>query len=252
MLTRQNIDYKRIRIVRILVTFNNNNTNYGTGFFIGSHGLILTCAHVILGKDFKFVKKDKEFIDAQGAGNQEKAANYHLLLTNNIKVKLEDGTFRQVNLEKINPDYDIALLRVTEVNFDHPYFKVNKAMEPYLGEDISFYGFPSVLGHTPDNSPFVVNRSIISTFPEVEIAGGKYLHMQINATTIGGISGAPIFKGNENTVVGIINGNYHWALNNIVCRSDNGDRVLSTKVPLGIGYATSMKVINENTDIFSN
>ena len=251
MLTRQNIDNKRTKIVRILVTFNNTNISYGTGFFISPGGLFLTCGHVILGKDFKLVQQDLEFIGAQGANSIEKVRNYQSLLTNNIKIELEDGSLKEVVLERINPEYDIALLRVSEDNFNHSYFRIDKANEPYFGEEISFYGFPDVLGHTYQNSPFVVNRSIISTFPEVQIGGDKYRHMQINATTIGGMSGAPMFKGNNNTVIGIINGNYHWVFNNIVLRNQNVDSVWSTRVPLGIGYATSMKVINENTDIFT-
>lgn len=252
MLSQRNINFKRNRIVRVIVTFNNTDIRYGTGFFVLSNGLILTCGHVVLGKDFKEVQQDQEFINAQGINNVEKAMNYHTALTNNIKIELENGTLIEAALLKINPDYDAALLRVGGESFVHPYFRIETIAEPYLGEEISFYGFPAVLGHTYQNSPFVVNTSIISTFPTTTIGGGNYKHMQINATTIGGISGAPIFKGNNNTVVGIINGNFHWAFNNIISRNQNGDSVWSTKVPLGIGYATSMKVINENTNIFSN
>lgn len=252
MLSQRNIDFKRNRIVRVVVTFNNANISYGTGFFVLPNGLLLTCGHVVLGKDFKDVQQDQEFINAQGTNNVEKAMNYHTALTNNVKIELENNTLMDAILDKINPDYDVALLRVSEDGFSHPYFRIERTMEPYLGEEISFYGFPTVLGHTYQNSPFVVNTSIISTFPTTIVGGGNYKHMQINATTIGGISGAPLFKGDNNTVVGIINGSYHWALNNIVSRDQNGESVFSTKVPLGIGYATSMKVINENTDIFSN
>jgi S1-C subfamily serine protease len=252
MLSQRNIDFKRNRIVRVVVTFNNTNISYGTGFFVLSNGLLLTCGHVVLGKDFRYVQQDQEFINARGVDNIEKAMNYHTTLTNNVKIELENGTLMDAILYKINPDYDVALLRVNGSSFSHPYFRIERTMEPYLGEEISFYGFPDVLGHTYQNSPFVVNTSIISTFPTTTIGGGNYKHMQINATAIGGISGAPLFKGDNNTVVGIINGNYHWAFNNIVSRVQNNDTIWSTKVPLGIGYATSIKVINENTDIFSN
>lgn len=251
MLTRTNIDYKRSRIVRVFVTFNNTNTSNGTGFFINSQGLLLTCAHVILGEEFKFVKQNREFLDAQGLNNIEKAMSYHKKLTNNIKIKLDSGIIRNVSLIKINPEYDIALLKVNTDRFICEYFEIDSVIEPYYGEEISFYGYPSVLGHTYLDSPFVVNKSIISTYPEVEIGGNKYRHMQINATTIGGISGGPIFAGDNNKVVGIINGNFHWLFDNIVHREQNGDIVGSTKVPLGIGYSTSMYLINEKTDMFS-
>lgn len=92
----------------------------------------------------------------------------------------------------------------------------------------------------------------MSTFPNVAIGGSQYLHIQINATTIGGISGAPIFRGNNNTVIGIINGNYNWNFPNIVSRNKNGDSVFSTKVISAIGYATSMKLLNDSTNIFSS
>ncbi len=251
MLTRQNIDYKRNRIIRVIITFNNGNISYGTGFFIDNHGLLLTCAHVVLGGDFSSVQQSREFIDSQGSSNIEKALNYQRLLTRSIQVQIEDGSLKNVVLEKINPDYDITSLRIQETNFSCLYFNINKTSEPYYGDEISFYGFPEVLGHTYLDSPFVVNRSIISTFPEVTIGGGHYRHMQINATTIGGISGSPIFKGNNNTVIGLINGNYHWAFNNIVQRIQNVDNVFSTRVPLGIGYGTSLRLLHENTNIFS-
>lgn len=257
MLTRRNIDYKRSRIVRVIITFNNGNISYGTGFFINEHGLLLTCAHVVLGKDFSFVQQDTEFISSTGSNTIEKTESYQRIITNKIQIQLEDGSLKEVVLKKIDPNYDIASLQVNETDFNCLYLTTNKTNEPYYGQEISFYGFPTVLGHTYLNSPFVVNSSIVSTFPETIVAGGKYRHIQFNAITIGGISGAPIFKGNNNIVVGIINGNFHWAFNNIVSRNqnesgENNDSVWSTRVPLGIGYATSIKMISENTDIFSN
>ena len=252
MLTRRNIKYKSSRIVRIIVKFNNTNISRGTGFFISAQGLLLTCAHVILGKEFTYVQQDKEFIDAQGTNNIEKVENYQKLLTNNIQIQLEDGTLKEVLLKKINPDYDIASLQVVGDDFSCLYFNIETRNEPYLGEEVSFYGFPDVLGHTPTNSPFVVNTSIISTFPNATIAGSEYRHMQINATTIGGISGAPIFKGNSNTVLGLINGNFNWDFPNIVSCNQGKESLLSRKVISAIGYATSMKLLNDNTAIFSN
>src|SRR3989344_3919023 len=117
MLTRRNIKYKSSRIVRIIVKFNNTNISRGTGFFISAQGLLLTCAHVILGKEFTYVQQDKEFIDAQGTNNIEKVENYQKLLTNNIQIQLEDGTLKEVLLKKINPDYDIASLQVVGDDF---------------------------------------------------------------------------------------------------------------------------------------
>ena len=250
MLSQKNINFKRGRIVRVIVTFNDVMISFGTGFFVQANGLFLTCGHVVLGSDFKNVQNKQDFINTPGVNSCEKAMNYHSAIVNNIKVELENGNLMNATLDRINPDYDVAILHVLGEDFSHSFLRVEKIVEPYLGEEISFYGFPEVLGHTYTNSPFVVNTSIVSTFPTTTIAGGNYKHMQINATTIGGISGAPVFKGDSNVVIGIINGNYHWAFNNIVCRGQNGDEVWTTRVPLGIGYATSMKIIYENTDIF--
>lgn len=191
MLTRRNIDIKRNRIVRVVVTLNDNEISYGTGFFVLPNGLFLTCGHVILGRDFTTVQRDQEFINTQGDNNIEKAKNYHTAITNNIKIELENGTLKDAVLEKIDPDYDAALLRVNEDGFSHRYFRTERNSEPHVGEEISFYGFPEVLGYTYQNSPFVVNRSIISTFPVTAIGGSNYRHMQINATTIGGGKWSP-------------------------------------------------------------
>jgi hypothetical protein len=50
--------------------------------------------------------------------------------------------------------------------------------------------------------------------------------------------------------VGIINGNFFFGLENIVSRNQSIDTIISRKIPMGIGYATAMKLLNDNTEIF--
>lgn len=250
MITKANVEYKHKRIVRVVETLVGNRVSYGTGFFISSYGQVLTCGHVILGKDFKILKNDSDFINISESDYNKKISKYIQSVVVDIKIQIDNGSYLKAVLERIIPEYDIAVLRILKNKTSYSYFDLELSDEPYIGEDISFYGYPEVLGHTYKNSPFVANRSIVSTYLNVEIGGALYKHMQINATNIGGVSGAPIFRGDNNKVVGIINGNFNWYFNNIVSRDGSGDSIWSTRVPLGIGYATSLKTLKDNTSLF--
>lgn len=248
MLTKTNIDYKKERVIRIIVTQNGSMVSWGTGFFIGKNGLIATCGHVVTGLDFKKLQEDGRYIATSGSNESEKILNY--IKPFNIQAQLTNGSLVNLDIKRVDANYDIALLNIHSVRREYPFFVTELTDEPYLGEDISFYGYPLAVDHTYINSPFSVNKSLVCRYLNTQVGGGFYRHMQINVTTIGGVSGAPIFKDDQNTVVGIINGNYNHYLNNIVHRNAGVDSVSSHKISLGIGYATSLKTINDNTSIF--
>ncbi|MEI6553303.1 MAG: serine protease [bacterium] len=256
---RNDVPHIRERIVRVIVQFRNGSTSVGTGFFIGDKGELLTCLHVITRAE----KRSSQISDIKG------------YLTNNImniQAQLPDGSLEAIDLQKFDEDLDVALLKIRR-EIETPFFSTTIDYYPEYDESTFFCGFQLTGGYTdPMQYPFSTNRAVVSAFSEVQVAGGKYTHIQLNSINLGGNSGAPLFQEGGNVVIGIINGNMNWGgnnfaivdniVNNIASDTDGNNTVgldnqnstlnlsqRSIRVPLCIAYATPITLIREKTDI---
>ena len=277
---RNDVPHIRERIVRVIVQYRNGGTSAGTGFFITDEGELLTCFHVILGMDLRDLKTSN--IEEYLFG-----ASGNLGAVISIQVELPDGSREMADLVKWNQEVDVARLKIRR-KIETPFFSTAVDFSLDYDESAFFCGFQLTGGYTnPTQYPFSTNRAVVSAFPEVQVAGGMYKHIQLNSINLGGNSGAPLFQEGGNVVVGIINGNMNWGGNNFAIVNNvvnnpgapvnapagipasapagpnveaRGDAETdsqttinlspgSIRVPLCIAYATPIMLINEKTDI---
>lgn len=250
----ERINYKKKRILRILVYLNNGSIVTGSGFFIDNNGRLLTCFHVVFSKGLKDFRKDQVFISIQGNSEHLRLDTWFRNNISKIEVENYCGIKEELKLEKFDEKYDIVLLKLHSQRSlkDIKYCKLDFKATLKQGDLVFFGGFPVCVPYNNTETPFAINTGMISCFPETTITGERYEHIQINSINLGGNSGAPLFKRNSNSVIGIINGNMNWG-SDVVLMQDNSGRqfVESLRVPLSIAYATSIKFLKQKTLIFT-
>src|SRR3989344_6089753 len=155
----------------------------GSGFFISKDGYLCTCNHVLQGGQGQLmigVKKngDYEFIPAK------------IILTD------QERDIAIVQIPKIDPNKDIKLSIVDIGDSDH--------IEE--GDEVIFIGFPfggqTGGGFTPSST-----HGIISALRPRKIGDADIPFFQIDALTLEGNSGAPVFD-SDGRVIGIINARF--------------------------------------------
>lgn len=251
----ENLNYKRERLVRVIINYNNGNIGTGTGFIATSNGLILTCCHVLLGIELKNILVSQDYLDCEGDSVKNKLKFFLEKYVASISVEMMNGTRKATNLIWFDENYDTALIQMLGV-VDVPFFELDFNYKPEYEDSIFFCGFPLAIGYPrPEEYPFAINKGYISTFPITTVAGGRYEHLQINSINLGGNSGAPLFLKDSNIVIGMINGNMNWGNDNLASiTSSNPPEVtsVSLRVPLSIAYATSLKMISDNSVLLEN
>lgn len=247
----EDIIYKHTRIVRVISHYKNGNYSTGTGFLINENRNILTCWHVVFGEDLKILKKRPEFQQDTSSSESDKVNKHFLDKTSKIEVELFDGRKVEVLLKSYDYYYDLAVLRIPKSVGRLPFFEIEQGKLDYYDE-ILFCGFQESHGYDLLNTPFAVNTGIVSSFPETEVAGGKYENAQLNSINLGGNSGGPLFKKGSNKVCGIINGNYWRGRDDFAVFQENNLVPGSLKVPLNIAYATGFNLLSEKSKIFQN
>jgi len=247
----EDITYKHNRIVRVISHYKNGDYCTGTGFLINKNGNILTCWHVISGVDLKILKNMSKFQEDKSTSEIDKVNKYFLDKTSKIEIELSNGTKAGATLESYDYYYDIAVLKIDERAKKLPFFELELGESLDYSDETLFCGYPSCLGYDSLNSPFAVNTGIVSTFPEVEIAGGKYRNIQLNSICLGGNSGAPLFKKGSNKVCGIVNGYYYQEVKNIAVYKEDGTfKKDSYRITINISYATSFYRLMKESKIF--
>ena len=245
------IFYKQDRTVRVISRFMNGDYCTGTGFLINKNGNILTCWHVISGVDLKILKNMSKFQEDKSTSEIDKVNKYFLDKTSKIEIELSNGTKAGATLESYDYYYDIAVLKIDERAKKLPFFELELGESLDYSDETLFCGYPSCLGYDSLNSPFAVNTGTVSTFPEVEVAGGKYRNIQLNSICLGGNSGAPLFKKGSNKVCGIVNG-LHWhGRDDFATYKEDGTLTKgSLHVTINISYATSFYRLMKESKIF--
>jgi len=249
----EDISYKHERTVRVISRFKNGNSSVGTGFLINENRNILTCWHVICGIDLKDLQNAPEFQQSTKTIESEKVDEYFKNKTSKIEVEPPNGKKMSAILKSYDYYYDLAVLRIPKSSGKLPFFELELNQNLDYSDEIIFCGYPESLGYSPLDSPFAVNTGMVSSFPKVDIAGGKYEKIQLTSICIGGNSGAPLFKRDSNKVYGIVNG-YQWrGFDNMAIFENNVySRVVSHKVPLNISFATGFNFLSKKSKIFQD
>jgi len=247
------VAYKQLRITRVICKYKIGDS-YGTGFFISKDGKMLTCFHVVFGQELRMIKNNPDFISISGGDEHSKLLNFYKNKISTLEVELHDGQKKEAELLNFDERYDIALLKV-KMDRKVDFFKVDTKNNLNYGDDIFFCGYQLTTGYNVSQYPFTVNSGLVSSFPDVIVGGEKYGHIQINSINLGGNSGAPVFLQGSNKVVAIINGIMNWNNNNVAIVDDSKGNMNLSKgsiiTPLSIAFATRLKTIKENTNIFN-
>lgn len=249
----EEIIYKHDRTVRVISHFKNGNTGFGTGFIVNEGRSIFTCWHVICGIDLKDLLSKPDFASLEKDHLNKDVADYFQKISSNIQVEMPNGTILNVKLANYDCYYDLATLSLPDNVTNSPYFEIETTETLDYSDEIIFCGYPDTLGYNSLNSPFTVNTGVVSSFPQVEIAGGKYENIQLSSICIGGNSGAPLFKKGSSIVSGIVNG-YQWRGHNNLAVFENGvyKHSVAHKVPLNISFATSFTLLKDKVNIIGN
>jgi S1-C subfamily serine protease len=233
----EEVIYKHLRTVRVAAFFNNDSYSTGTGFFVSDTGKIVTCWHVLFGTDLKLFKLTNEFAQNTEVSEAEKVETQYNNKIVKIEIQKPDGNTTEAKLVGYDYFYDLAILEIPKSEDKIPYFELETQEALDYIDEVNFCGYPECSGYNSLNSPFAVNTGVVSAFPEVDIAGGKYKNIQLNTICIGGNSGAPLFKNGSLKVSGIVNG-YQW----------KGQE----KIPINISFATGFDLLKEKSEVFKN
>jgi Trypsin-like peptidase domain len=164
-------------LVRIYVTLSNGRSQ-GSGFFTSNDGKIITAYHVI-----------------QGA--------------NAIEVRSEKlGTFTNIRVDSISPDYDLAVLQV--LNSGVTPFVNLEDYAPSNQDDLQVQGYPVgapyQLIRTSATQPGFVQTSDYNNIRGERLFAWNVQVIPLGAIVFSGMSGGPVVY--RNRVIGILSGSY--------------------------------------------
>jgi S1-C subfamily serine protease len=242
---------RKNKVYRVVTHFPSGNYDTGSGFFIDVDKF-LTCFHVAFGDELRVIKNRVNFQNYSGTNDHEKLKNYFNDRISKIEIVLPDKSKLLAKLNRFDERYDVAVLDVNPAGKKVEICTLDTQTKLKHGDYVYFGGFPAHHDYLAGTSPFAAHEGMVSSFVETMIGGNKYQHIQINSINLGGNSGAPLFKRNGEKVIGIINGNMNWGNDNVMFgdAETNKASIASLRIPLSIAYATSLKFIKENTDIF--
>jgi len=245
------ITYKKQRIVRVISIYRNGGS-FGTGFFITRDGKLLSCFHVIVGKGLSQIREDHDLITINGDNEHDKLKEFYKNKIFTLQVELSNGEKIDAELLDFDEKFDIALLKIKEGK-NISFFKLDANYDLDYDDDVFFCGYQFAVGYEVKNYPFTVNNGVVSTFPEMILGGAKYRHIQLNSINLGGNSGAPVFRQRSNEVIAIINANMSYGRNNVLYKEDKTgqDMVGPLQIPIGIAYATPLKILKSQALILS-
>lgn len=221
MKLKESTEIIRKLVVRIIVTNKSGLKVSGTGFFV-KESSILTCAHVAFGGDGTTFEQQLLALK-----DEKLIRNLFQQRVSKIEIVAEDGTsLGKAVLNSFDIKHDAAILTIdgkSKFTARHDY-----SSDLDLGDKVALCGFPFSIGKTnPLDYAFILNDGIIAGFPSNSVGGFPvYTHFQVNALSMGGFSGAPLFLQEEAVIKGMING--HMNIKG---------------VPIGIAYATALKDI---------
>lgn len=196
----------------------------GTGFVISEKGYVCTCEHVVRGA------KGQLSVGVLCADRQ-----YH---------------FAPAEIARSDIERDVSILRIPP-----PPPQLGKLIPVHLGasagievgQEVAFCGFPFG-GQTGGGFSPSVTRGIISAFRPRKVGELDLIHFQLDALTMEGNSGAPLFKTDDGSTVGMIGARFDPLMQGNIPQVIIGGRPLG--FPTNIGFAIpsdAMKCVIEIT-----
>ncbi len=191
----------------------------GSGFVVSNEGYVCTCAHVISGKQGQLQVAIKE------NGSYIWAPSQIVVVDNE----------RDVAVLKLPPPLPNKTLQILPI-------KLGDSSNIEEGQEIAFTGFPFG-GMTGGGFSPSTTKGIISALRPKNIGGIQVDHFQLDAVTMEGNSGAPVFDTNNGNVIGIVNARFDPLM------LGNAPQVLIGGRPLGIstniGFAIPINLVKQ-------
>jgi serine protease Do len=191
----------------------------GTGFIFSEDGYVITCAHVITGKQGQLR------VSIRGRGEYPHALS---------EVVLTDME-RDIAIIKLPPP---PLEKIGEIKFIPVKFGDSSFIEE--GQEVAFCGFPFGGGTGGGFMPSTT-KGIVSAIRHRKMGGGMVNHFQLDAMTMEGNSGAPLFDIETGDVIGIINARFDPLFNGNLPRIIIGGKALG--ISTNIGFAIPANLI---------
>lgn len=199
--------YKRVRPT--IVSFakmigsddNHKLISFGSGACVDPSGIIITAKHVV-----------EEYVNKQ--------PDFEIVFTKKGRNQLEAIRVTPIAMVMAQ-EYDVAVLKIPEVEQGWPYISFPKAWNTLEGEEIATSGFP--LRDIHDSSAIPNLFSGIVSQVEEKYQDGKgwdQINLTLDISVHPGNSGGPVFKANSGEVIGIIS---NQRLRNLPIISPSGD-----------------------------
>lgn len=115
-----------------------------------------------------------------------------------------------------------------------------------IGEEVCFCGFPFG-GVTGGGFSPSFTRGIISAFRLRKVGELEIKHLQLDALTMEGNSGAPLFKSDDGNIIGMIGARYDPLMKGNIPQVTIGGRPLG--FPTNIGFAIPIDSVRALIDI---
>lgn len=164
-------------LVRIYATLSNGRSQ-GSGFFTSNDGQIITAYHVIQGAKAIEVRSEKL------------------------------GTFTNIRVDSISPDYDLAVLQVLNSG-ETPFVNLTE-YAPSIQDDLQVQGYPVgapyQLIRTSATQPGFVQTSDYNNIRGERLFAWNVQVIPLGAIVFSGMSGGPVIC--RNRVIGILSGSY--------------------------------------------
>ena len=196
---------------------------HGTGFVISKKGYVCTCEHI-----------------ARGAMGQLMVG----IVGNN-----KDYHFAPAEIARSDVERDTSILRIpvppAEIGslFEAP---IGTSEDIEVGEEVCFCGFPFG-GSTGGGFSPSVTRGIISAFRLRKVGDLELKHFQLDALTMEGNSGAPLFKSENGSIIGMIGARFDPLMIGNIPQVTIGGRPLG--FPTNIGFAIPIDAVKAMIDI---
>jgi len=193
----------------------------GSGFAVSASGFICTCAHVVNGKQGQL-----------HVGYLQPDQNYKFLV----------GNIALIDLEK-----DFALIKIENLPQGINFSPMNIGSSSGIaeGQDVAFYGFPFG-GSSGGGFSASATKGIISAVRRIIIGDVNHPSVtifQLDAMTMEGNSGAPLFDIESGAVLGIVNARFDPLMQGNIPQITVGGRPLG--FPTNIGFAIPIDAVRD-------
>lgn len=191
----------------------------GSGFTVSQDGYVCTCAHVIYGQQGQLQ------IGVKVNGN-------YIWVPSQIIV--------------VDNERDIAILKLPPPPADKKIeifpVELGSSSEIVEGRDIAFTGFPFG-GMTGGGFSPSTTRGIISALRPKQIGNVNVDHFQLDAMTMEGNSGAPVFEITNGSVIGVVNARFDPLMQGNIPQVIIGGRPLG--ISTNIGFAIPINLVKQ-------